>query len=111
MQSEKTLQSAFDNRAELITLLYDTVYDSSVWNEFMQLLVDVIGGRSARLLVMNREADVVEQSLKVGIDDQYHQQYVDYFVNRCPWRTELSSKMPGDFIPPISHFSCPQKSS
>ncbi len=37
----------------------------------MQLLVDVIGGRSARLLVMNREADVVEQSLKVGIDDQY----------------------------------------
>jgi DNA-binding CsgD family transcriptional regulator len=109
MQHTKILQGAFDNRAELITLLYDTVYDASVWTKFMQRLVDVIGGRSARLLVMNREADVVERSLKVGIDDQYHQQYVDYFVNRCPWRPELSSKTPGRLYSTYLDFSCPQK--
>ncbi len=109
MQSTKILKSAINNRAELITLLYDTVYDTSGWTEFMQRLVDVIGGRSARMLVMNKTADVVERSLKVGIDDQYHQQYVDYYVNLCPWRPELSSKTPGRLYSTYLDFSCPQK--
>ncbi|MFC1748905.1 helix-turn-helix transcriptional regulator [Pseudomonadota bacterium] len=109
MQSEKVLKNAFDNRADLITLLYDTVYDPAVWNEFMQRLVDVMGSRSARLLVMNKEADVVERSLKVAIDDQYHQQYVDYYVNSCPWRPELRSKPPGRLYSTYLDFSCPQK--
>ncbi len=109
MRSTKILQSAFDNRAELITLLYDTVYDTSVWTEFMRRLVAVINGRSARLLVMNKKADAVERSLKVGIDDQYHQQYIDYYVNLCPWRPELSSKTPGRLYSTYLDFSCPQK--
>jgi DNA-binding CsgD family transcriptional regulator len=109
MPTNKLLQNAFNNRAELITLLYDTVYDSSVWAVFMQRLVDAIGGRSARLLVMNKKADVVERSLKVGIDDNYHQQYVDYYVNRCPWRPELKSKPPGKLYSTYLDFSCRQK--
>jgi DNA-binding CsgD family transcriptional regulator len=75
----------------------------------MQSLVDVIGGRSARLLLLNKKADVVERSLKVGIDDSYHQQYVDYFVNRCPWRPELSRKPPGRLYSTYLDFSCRQK--
>ena len=109
MQSERILKNAFDNRAELITLLYDTVYDPAVWHDFMLRLVDIMGSRSARLLVMNKEADVVERSLKVGIDDQYHQQYVDYYVNCCPWRPELNSKSPGRLYSTYLDFSCPHK--
>ncbi len=109
MRTDKVLRNAHNNRAELIELLYDTTQEPALWSEFMQRLVDVMGCRSARLLVMNRQADVVERSFKVAIDDHYHQQYVDHYVNHCPWRPELRSKPTGRLYSTYLDFSCPQK--
>ncbi len=109
MRSNNVIKNAHDSRTELIELLYDTARKPVLWDVFMQRLVDVMGSRSARLLVMNRKADVVERSFKVAIDDHYHQQYVDYYVNCCPWRPELSSKPAGRLYSTYLDFSCTQK--
>ena len=82
--------------------------DADGWNSLLQDLVAATTSRSARLLVMNAEADRVISSLKVNIDDNCHHQYTEHYVNKCPWRPELRQKAPGRLYSTFLHFSCPQ---
>ena len=96
-------------QAQLSEALYQAAAESSAWLAFMQLLVKVSDSRSARLLVLDKSATQVERSIKVNIDDGFHQQYVDYYVNACPWRPELREKPAGQLYSTYLDFSCPQK--
>ncbi len=93
----------------LIESVYSTIIDPGAWQIFLQQLVGATNSRSARMLVMNSGADLVTTSIKVNIDDKYHRQYVDHYVNSCPWRPELSSMTPGRLYSTYLHFSCAQK--
>jgi len=68
----------------------------------------VTDSRSARLLVLDAGSARVESSIKYNIDDSYHQQYVDYHVNTCPWRPELAKLPPGQLYTTFLDFSCKQ---
>ncbi|HHO47685.1 MAG TPA: LuxR family transcriptional regulator [Desulfobacteraceae bacterium] len=96
-------------RAGLIETIYRTVGEPGAWHELLRDLVAVTGSRSARLLVMNRAATRVRVSIKLNIDDCYHRQYVEHYVNACPWRPELRSMRPGRLYSTYMHFSCPQQ--
>ncbi|QJX02642.1 hypothetical protein HML84_14985 [Alcanivorax sp. IO_7] len=87
--------------------LYATPVDQQCWPAFLEQLVRISRSRSARMLVLDRAAEQVTSSAKINIDDGAHRQYVDYFVNACPWRPELREKprapvlhLPGLFLPP-----------
>lgn len=92
----------------MIESIYTTVTDQGAWHTFLRELVACSKSRSARLLVMNPEATRVISSIKVNIDDNYHRQYVDHYVNTCPWRPELQRKTPGRLYSTYLHFSCRQ---
>lgn len=92
----------------LIESVYSTILDPGAWESFLKKLVDATCSRSARMLVMNPAATRVTASLKINIDDHYHQQYVNHYVNCCPWRPELSRMNPGRLYSTYLHFSCPQ---
>jgi DNA-binding CsgD family transcriptional regulator len=94
----------------LLADIYRTVTDSDAWPVFLDQLVKATASRSARLLVMNREATRVFSSLKRNIDDNCHRRYVEHFVNTCPWRPELRQKKPGRLYSTYLHFSCSQAS-
>lgn len=96
-------------RAGLIETIYRTVSEPGAWQELLRDLVAVTGSRSARLLVMNRAATRVRTSIKLNIDDCYHRQYVEHYVNTCPWRPELRYMRPGRLYSTYMHFSCPQQ--
>lgn len=93
----------------LLELIYHTAVDTRQWPVFMRRLVDLIDGRSARILFMDANASSVRNSFKVNIDDGYHQQYVDHFVNTCPWRPELAYKSKGRLYSTFLDFTCDQK--
>jgi len=95
-------------QAELIDSIYRTVQEPENWRPLLQELVAATASRSARLLVMNAPADQVISSIKLNIDDHYHRQYTDHFVNKCPWRPELRRLPPGRLYSTYLHFSCPQ---
>lgn len=92
----------------LVERIYATVTDPGAWSDVLKELIASTDSRSARLLVLNSDATQVLSSLKQNIDDHYHQQYTEYFVNACPWRPELRLKPPGRLYSTSLHFSCPQ---
>ncbi len=92
----------------LIENIYATTTDPAIWNKVIRDLVMNTDSRSARLLVMNADASQVTYSLKHNIDDHYHHQYVNHYVNACPWRPELRKKTPGRLYSTYLHFSCRQ---
>jgi DNA-binding CsgD family transcriptional regulator len=94
---------------QLGELLYDAAANPAAWQSFMQALIKVTASRSARLLVLDKSGTQVDQSLKVNIDDGYHRQYVDYYVNACPWRPELAEKPAGRLYSTFLDFSCKQQ--
>ncbi len=94
--------------SQLLESLYDTVLDNGAWDRFLSRLVAVTESRSARFLVLNDSADTVLFSTKFNIDDNAHRNYVDHFVNRCPWRPELKRKASGRLYSTYLHFSCGQ---
>ncbi|MCF8055844.1 MAG: LuxR C-terminal-related transcriptional regulator [Desulfocapsa sp.] len=95
-------------QGRLIESIYRTVGKPDAWHGLLRELVAVTNSRSARLLVMNREANRVTFSIKLNIDDNYHRQYVEHYVNACPWRPELRMMPPGRLYSTYLHFSCPQ---
>jgi DNA-binding CsgD family transcriptional regulator len=95
-------------RTRLVETIYSTVADPDAWQIFLRDLVAGTESRSARLLVMNSQATRVFSSLKLNIDDSYHSQYVEHYVNTCPWRPELQQKAPGRLYSTYLHFSCRQ---
>lgn len=92
----------------LIENIYSTVADPGAWSAVLRELIASSNSRSARLLVMNADATQVISSLKQNIDDSYHRQYTEYYVNACPWRPELQRKLPGRLYSTYLHFSCRQ---
>ncbi len=75
----------------------------------MHQLVDALDARSSRLLMMNAQANEVQESFVVNHDERYMQQYTDYYVNKCPWRPELALKAKGLLYTTFFDFSCKQK--
>ena len=92
----------------MIENIYSTVADPGAWPAVLRELIACSNSRSARLLVMNAEATRVVSSLKENLDDSYHRQYTEYYVNACPWRPELQQKPPGRLYSTYLHFSCRQ---
>jgi len=92
----------------LIENIYSTVTDPDAWSAVLRELIASTNSRSARLLVMDAAATRVVSSLKENLDDNYHQQYTEYYVNACPWRPELQQKPPGRLYSTYLHFSCRQ---
>lgn len=96
------------NQTHLIESIYRTASDPDGWPSLLDDMVAATASRSARLLVMNAEANRVTASIKINIDDSCHRQYADYYVNKCPWRPELRRMAPGRLYSTFLHFSCPQ---
>ncbi|MFP1677444.1 helix-turn-helix transcriptional regulator [Alloalcanivorax sp. C16-2] len=94
---------------QLLDTLYATPVDQQCWPAFLEQLVRISRSRSARMLVLDRAAEQVTSSAKVNIDDGAHRDYVDYFVNACPWRPELRDKPDGRLYSTYLDFSCRQK--
>lgn len=95
-------------RGRLIENIYSTVADPANWKAVISELTAGTNSRSARLLVMNSNATRVNSSVKQNIDENYHRQYVEHYVNACPWRPEMRKKPPGQFYSSYLHFSCSQ---
>lgn len=94
--------------AALLHALYATITQPSAWQEALSSLVQLTNSRSARLLILNQYANIVHDSIKHNIDDAFHQQYTDHFVNLCPWRPELADKNSGRLYSTFLDFSCEQ---
>jgi len=109
MGDEEAILTFSRHQPELLDTLYRAATDTGVWPKFLKALVDATQARSARLLVMDRQAERVHYSTKINIDDDEHQQYVDYYVNRCPWRPELILKPPGRFYSSYIDCQCTQE--
>ncbi|MBF1803110.1 helix-turn-helix transcriptional regulator [Alcanivorax sp. ST75FaO-1] len=109
MEASKLLPYSGAAYDELLDTLYATPVDQQCWPAFLEQLVRVSRSRSARMLVLDRSAEQVTSSAKINIDDGAHRQYVDYFVNACPWRPELREKPPGRLYSTYLDFSCRQK--
>jgi DNA-binding CsgD family transcriptional regulator len=98
LQSTSTLQK-----------LVESLYQSpGQWLSFLEQLTQWSDARSARMLVLDKHASEVRSSIKYNIDNNYHQQYVDYYVNTCPWRPELSKLPDGQLYSTFLDFSCKQ---
>lgn len=93
---------------ELVESLYLCPGVPDQWSAFLERMVQLTDSRSARLLVLDHASSRVESSIKHNIDDSYHQQYVDYHVNTCPWRPELAQLQPGRLYSTFLDFSCKQ---
>ncbi len=109
MSEKQTLAHFSHCRPELLENLYRTPLDRQEWSRFLQSLVTASSSRSARMLVMDRQAREVLYSTKINIDDDQHRDYVHYYVNRCPWRPELALKTPGQLYNTYTDFSCDQR--
>lgn len=101
-------EMSLEQQSTLIAEIYRTSSEPEAWNRFLRHIVSVMQGRSARMLVLTSGADTVVSSLKVNIDDDYHQQYVSHYVNECPWRPELVHKQEGFLYSTYLDFSCKQ---
>jgi len=110
MSNTSALQRLRAHQSELLELIFGCTADENNWQVFMRSLTELLDGRSSRLLVLNADADTVISSTKFNIDDSYHQQYVDYYVNACPWRPELKEKPKDRLYSTYLDFSCKQKS-
>ncbi|MCH8552482.1 MAG: helix-turn-helix transcriptional regulator [Natronospirillum sp.] len=108
MEDRHALRKLSEHHPELLDKLYQASADGKHWTAFLETLVSACSSRSARLLVMDRQAQTVLSSTKVNIDDSEHRAYVDYYVNRCPWRPELMLKPPGRFYSSYHDCTCPQ---
>jgi DNA-binding CsgD family transcriptional regulator len=95
-------------RGRLIENIYSTITDPANWSTVINELTASTNSRSARLLVMNVDATRVVSSIKHNIDENCHRQYVEHYVNACPWRPELLKKPRGRFYSSHLHFSCSQ---
>ena len=78
------------------------------WQTFIEQLTQWSNARSARMLVLDKHASEVRSSIKHNIDDKEHKQYVDHYVNTCPWRPELSKLPEGQLYSTFLDFSCKQ---
>ncbi|WP_168215637.1 helix-turn-helix transcriptional regulator [Marinobacter confluentis] len=108
MSDNPTFLNYVQKLPDLLEQLYNTPADVGQWHGFLEKLTDATGSRSARLLVMDKEAKRVHYSDKVNIDDDQHRDYVNHFVNLCPWRPELALKAPGRLYNTYHDFSCKQ---
>ncbi len=93
----------------LLDQLYFAPYEASGWHGFLKEMVRQSGSRSARLLVMNQQADQVYSGVQVNTDDKAHKAFVDHFVNLCPWRPGLAHLPPGKFYSSYLDGICDQK--
>lgn len=108
--NDTQLEQRFETRQEpLLDELYSSALDPAQWQHFLEELVNATDSRSARLLVLNKNADEVLHSTKVNIDDQDHQRYIEHYVNTCPWRLELAQKPRGQLYSTFHDFSCRQR--
>lgn len=95
---------------KLLDSLYFAPYETSGWQEFLNRMVSLSGSRSARILVMNQNADQVFSGVQVNTDAKAHKAFVDHFVNLCPWRPGLEKLPPGQFYSSFLDGICDQKS-
>jgi DNA-binding CsgD family transcriptional regulator len=95
--------------SELLDTLYYAPYEKSGWQEFLNRMVSLSGSRSARILVMNKNADQVFSGVQVNTDAKAHKAFVDHFVNLCPWRPGLATLPPGRFYSSFLDGICDQK--
>lgn len=103
------LNLTVESETRLTQHIYRCVDATTLWQPFMQELVDVLDARSSRMLVMNGSADTVQEKFFINHDDYYQKQYVGYYVNKCPWRLELAYKPKGIVYSTYLDFSCKQK--
>ena len=93
----------------LLDALYYAPYEKSGWQEFLNRMVSLSDSRSARILVMNKDADQVFSGVQVNTDAKAHKAFVDHFVNLCPWRPGLATLPPGQFYSSFLDGICDQK--
>lgn len=95
--------------SHLLDQLYLAPFETDGWQTFLGDLVALSSSRSARLLTLNAKADHVYSSAQVNTDAKAHQDYVEHYVNHCPWRPELARKKAGQLYSTFLDFSCSQK--
>ncbi len=93
----------------LLDALYHAPYEASGWQEFLSRMVSLSGSRSARILVMNQDADEVFNGVQVNTDASAHKAFVEHYVNLCPWRPGLATLPPGQFYSSFLDGICDQK--
>ncbi|MCC5812749.1 MAG: helix-turn-helix transcriptional regulator [Ectothiorhodospiraceae bacterium] len=109
MDNLTTLRATENARNDVLDAVYRTAVDPAYWSDLLADLVRISASRSARMLLMDGAAETVRHSAKHQIDDKSHADYTNYFVNLCPWRTELPSKPTGRLYSTYLDFSCDQK--
>ena len=72
MSDHETLLKYAGDLPELLESLYKTPTDAGQWRNFLYKLTSATSSRSARLLVMDKDAKRVHYSDKVNIDDDQH---------------------------------------
>ena len=93
----------------LLDALYFAPYESSGWQAFLNRMVALSGSRSARILVMNKDANEVFNGVQVNTDASAHKAFVEHYVNLCPWRPGLETLPPGQFYSSFLDGICDQK--
>ena len=93
---------------DIIKTLFSSVDTDKHWKLLLQQLIRSLDARSARILVLNSEADIIQNSISINHDEGYFNQYINHFVNACPWRPELSSLPKGILYSTFLDFSCDQ---
>lgn len=107
-QQDKRLARLRERLPNLLEESYRAALEPDRWPALLSEAVALSDSRSARMLVLNDAADTVHASIKHNIDDGYHRQYVEYYVNKCPWRPELKHKPTGQLYSTFLDFSCKQ---
>lgn len=101
-------QRLTQHQPQLLDTLYRAAAEPAHWQAVLHQLVEILDARSARLLVLDRKAASVQTGVVINHCEHYYQQYVDHYVNLCPWRPELAQKPSGQLYSTYLDFSCRQ---
>ncbi len=83
-----------DSAGDLIAAIYDTVIDTSRWEEVVRRIVEATNFISGALLT--READAANATALCNIDSLYVDAYRQHYREIDPFRSALAALIPGE---------------
>jgi len=70
---------------ELVRLIYGTIDEPVVWDQFLSKFADRMRADAAGLMTQDRAGRWAKNTVTVGVDPISRKSYDEYFVSRNPW--------------------------
>lgn len=81
---EKASTASLQAFNELVTCIYDAALDAALWPRFIQRLTYALNAHSGLLRVQDLQANEVGTYVTHGVNPEYQQKYVEYYIHDDP---------------------------